>query len=304
MNGRRSLSALALAAALTLPLTLIGCAGAGEEQREPAIGEIKQVNSYKDIVMPLDVYILTREQRISINNARELLIRDCVNKHGLQVTGRVASGDQPSRQVMIGRRYGIIDADAAARTGYRADAEVAADAGKAGGGWNPTPEEFRVVSGKDQVTGENTVGQLVGGTAIAEGGCASEAGRQLSADGGELASNYGDTLQVETYAMAERDSRVVAAVAEWSKCMAEAGYTYSSPWEPNNRDWGPKPTNEEIATAVADVACRRKVDLVGIWLAVESAYQQRVIDENHQRLEQSRQAYEVQLRNASKIVAG
>lgn len=302
MNGWRPLSALALV--LAAATTLAGCSGAGEEQREPAIGQIKQVNSYEDIVLPFDAYLLTREQRMALNDAREHLIRTCAMRHGLQVTGKVASGDQPSRQLMIGRRYGIIEPNEAAASGYRVTPRLLADSGKDSDGWNPTPEEFRVVAGKDQVTGESAAGQPIGGTAVVEGGCAAEAGRQLSAGGGERASNYGEILQVQTYEMAERDSRVVAAWAKWSECMAESGYVYRSPWEPNNHGWGPEPTKEEIATAVADVACRRKVNLVGIWLAVESAYQQRAVDEFQQRLDQSRQGYEVQLRNASKVVAG
>jgi hypothetical protein len=63
--------------------------------------------------------------------------------------------------------------------------------------------------------------------------------------------------------------------------MAEAGYDYADVWAVNNdaRWTGQAPTAEEIATATRDVACRTRTELVPTWLAVETAYQRRLIAE-------------------------
>ena len=80
---------------------------------------------------------------------------------------------------------------------------------------------------------------------------------------------------------AEADDRVVERMARWHDCMAEKGYDYTDVWAVNNdaRWTGPTPAAEEVATATRDVECRTRTGLVSTWLAVEAAYQRRLIAE-------------------------
>lgn len=84
--------------------------------------------------------------------------------------------------------------------------------------------------------------------------------------------------------------------------MGRSGYDYDSVWEPNNQNWPEPVGEEEIAVAEADVACKQEVNLVGIWFAVESAYQRRTIQQNAEDLEPHRLVLEAEVANAAAVL--
>ncbi|TVL88009.1 hypothetical protein CD790_32180 [Streptomyces sp. SAJ15] len=59
-----------------------------------------------------------------------------------------------------------------------------------------------------------------------------------------------------------------------------------------------KPGQLEIRTAVADVECKRQTNVIGVWVAVETAYQKVAIRVGGEKLRQVRQSLLVELRNA------
>ncbi|MFB6615932.1 hypothetical protein ACFCV9_17245 [Streptomyces sp. NPDC056367] len=80
---------------------------------------------------------------------------------------------------------------------------------------------------------------------------------------------------------------MAAALKGWSDCMAKGGYGgVGTPYEVieklglHNDESGPK----AVAVATKDVACKREVNLVGIWAAAERAYQERLVDEHAETL--------------------
>jgi len=88
------------------------------------------------------------------------------------------------------------------------------------------------------------------------------------------------------------DSRWLAAQRKWATCMADNGFPgYATAldaigdpkWQ--RLDSSGRPSNAgasaaEVATASADITCKQKTNLVGIGLAVQSAYDQRYIQAN------------------------
>jgi hypothetical protein len=71
--------------------------------------------------------------------------------------------------------------------------------------------------------------------------------------------------------------------------MRGRGFAYATPEAAANDNWPQppaKPTPREIATAVADVECKQEVKLPSVWLAVESAYQNMLIERNAATLQQ------------------
>ena len=88
--------------------------------------------------------------------------------------------------------------------------------------------------------------------------------------------------------------------------MARAGFDYTDPWQPNDNPefQGLEANAREIATATADVRCKREVNLVGIWASVETAYQERKIGENADALQNVKAAIRVMLGNAARITDG
>ena len=111
-------------------------------------------------------------------------------------------------------------------------------------------------------------------------------------------------LDRELYLTAQADDRVQRIMTEWRKCMAESGWRYADVWAANDdvRWSGPEPTPEEIKVAKADLVCRKRTGLTETWLAVETAYQQREIDERNSEFEALAKAMHVRLANARQAV--
>ncbi|MBP2056739.1 hypothetical protein J2Z21_009758 [Streptomyces griseochromogenes] len=82
------------------------------------------------------------------------------------------------------------------------------------------------------------------------------------------------------------DSRVKAVFSRWSACMKAHGYHLADPLKAADLPSmsAPEPTSAEIAQAETDVACKGKVNVVGVWFAVESAYQKSEIKENREKM--------------------
>lgn len=87
--------------------------------------------------------------------------------------------------------------------------------------------------------------------------------------------------------------------------MKESGYSYRTPMDANNDSrWsGDRVTPAEIGVAVADVACKKRTNLTGIRMAVDAAYQQRLIAQHADALTAVAAGRERQLRNAARILA-
>jgi hypothetical protein len=98
--------------------------------------------------------------------------------------------------------------------------------------------------------------------------------------------------------------------------MDEAGFDYDDPRQANGDPaWAEgQPadgvetsevapvSDEQRAVASADVACKDEVNLVGTWLAVETAYQTRALEENSEALSDARQRLDGALAHATDVV--
>jgi hypothetical protein len=261
--------------------------------RTPTVGAVRVVTSGKQITLPLDAYFPDPAEVAVVTRGYDVVFRGCVSRFGLEVPP-VASGEV--ERSGNERRYGLLDLKEAAAHGY---------VGAAGPAKRQRPREeaaspqlVAVATGEGQAT--------VNGRAVPEGGCRAEATRIVEA-GAPVAeeSLLPELINLTSY-WAERHPQVTAAFAAWSRCMAAAGYTYDNPWQPNDnpkmREPGPK--DEYVKTAVADVACKHKTNLAGVWMAVDSAYQRDAIADNRAALEAVRVRRHVQFANASKALNG
>jgi hypothetical protein len=206
------------------------------------------------------------------------------------------------------RRYGLFDPESARQRGYRPIARQSG--GRPGQAFAKdwTESELFILAGREHPGFENveTMPTDNAGKALPDGGCLSEAVTILTS--GTRISPMRRTTLIEglgheSYQRAEKDSRVRAAVEAWAGCMRKVGYSYASIWEPNDTRW-PDPVGEqEIATATADVACKLQTNLVGIWFAVESAYQERLIEQHELELTAARDYVRDVNRNAARVLA-
>lgn len=78
----------------------------------------------------------------------------------------------------------------------------------------------------------------------------------------------------------ESDERVVAAQKEWSTCMAESGYDFSTPMVANNTATSDLPTEEEIPLAVASAKCQHSSGLLRTWSQVRAEQTQVELDKH------------------------
>jgi hypothetical protein len=77
-----------------------------------------------------------------------------------------------------------------------------------------------------------------------------------------------------------RDPDVKEAVRAWSTCMKRGGFDYRDPSSSaGDTDWAKttRPYSRELATAAADVGCKKETRLVTIWAKADTRIQQAVI---------------------------
>lgn len=251
--------------------------------------------------MPFSWYILREsELRGSIREAEGILIQQCMERAGFDFA---PAEYQPDRDYLR-NRYGLSDARDAAERGYLPiDADTTeplepplpADPGLRAAflaTLRGTPEEQSAVEILDPVTG------LAIATQVVFGGCLGEANTTLFGSSTAFVDYYARDFYLQqaiadAHSRAMTDSRVVAAQDAWSECMATNGHTYSFIYEPFNVPWPtPRPSQSEIATAVADVACKQHSEFIGITSSVEAELQQQFIDANPELLSSIRETIE------------
>ncbi|MFD5829342.1 hypothetical protein [Lentzea sp. NPDC060358] len=295
---RRNLEAVSVAVGL---LAIAACSAQPVAPRpEPPLGPVPAIHVDADVRFPLDDHLLSPENRVVVRRGQDVLVQRCLRRFGFEM-------ELPAREVDLvrGRVIGVVDPAEVAVHGY-SDPETIESVRRAEQirrAQKPWPEDMIAV-----LNGNGPEARKRGG--VPEAGCLGEAQRALglaARSGGEPGDeNFVIGLSRDSSKLAEADSRVKEVWRKWSACMRGAGYDYTDPWGPNNekRFGGDDASPEEIATASADVACRTGHDVNGIWVAVRTAYQNRLIADNAEALEKHRSRVDDQVRKANEILSG
>jgi hypothetical protein len=288
MLNRRLAILLAVACALGWP-ALAGCGGGDHtEDRPPPVESPIPLTDPARVSFPLDAYRLTGQEYVDVNRAIRILGGECMRRFGL--TWRPP--DPPSTfQLQNERRYGVIDPHTAATRGYHPPAPMLTPP-EPDRAPEPSPADISVWAGQGQ--------RSYKGMPILEGGCVGEATRKLSAGASIMDTGFVSRLVSQVGDQAEADQRVGDAFSAWSSCLREAGFDYRDPWTANNDPAWQRTeiSTEEIATATADVRCKQRVNLIGIWYAVEVAYQKQAIEKHGDELDRIRDQLRAQVTNA------
>ncbi|MER5970390.1 hypothetical protein ABT112_11760 [Streptomyces sp. NPDC002055] len=302
MPGRR-LPAQRAATLLTLCCALLVSAGcssgtAGPDRREPEVTGIPSVLASTKLRMPLESYLPSREELRETDRARVVLIDRCMERFGFDYTVQPPEREYGPRS-LTERRYGISEAKLAAENGYGlGDRDPSRQPPPARPKVGPAAETVLFGKGRSTVRGKS----------VPEGGCAGRAEREFTAPSSAGASSALDLpqrLSMESFNRSRLDSRVKKASRAWSECMTERGYDYPDPLaplaDPQLRGDG---NTEAVATATADIRCKKRTNLIGIWFAVESAYQRELIRKNSGALQIVRRANGERLRMARAVTTG
>jgi hypothetical protein len=290
---------------LTLAATGCGANGAGAGRHPDAVVPIPAVLDSSRLVLPVEQYMFTDRDVAVLQQAQAALARSCMRRFGFDwrsATSGVRTGTVNAANTA--HRYGLTDPDAAAASGYHHAEQGSGDSGRRTAA-APTTEEAPVLIGV--ALDGDTAPKAYRGITIPSGGCLGEATLELSGQSGVLGDGELVTdINVGSYHQSYTDSRVKAAFRRWSACMKAEGYEYPDPTAAPGDDpkfSGATPSAEEIAIAKSDVACKRQTNLVGIWYAVDRAYQQVATAHKAKALAAVKQHNDAELAKAHSVLA-
>jgi len=114
----------------------------------------------------------------------------------------------------------------------------------------------------------------------------------------------GQKLQFQSFEWAKRDEQVQAVFRAWSACMARSRYHYADPLAvaADPRFEGPV-SKDEVAVAQADIRCKARTNVVGVWFTVESSYQREQISRNAAAFRATKEALAARVRVATGLAS-
>ncbi|MER7580698.1 hypothetical protein [Kitasatospora sp. NPDC097691] len=313
---RRAAGLLALAVSVSVSAAAVaGCgpASGGGAAAVPAIGPVTTVTAVEQIVRPIDRYLVTPQQVTTLQSAANVLNERCMREFGLPpvASDLIGFDEQALRYDRThAPLYGFFDPERAAVSGYdRVPAQSGpAASAPAAAPPSPSPETMAVEHGVDP-TGKAV--PAYAGRTVPAGGCKGESTRGA---GGALPLPDPQALPDHGPGVPVGDPRVRAAFAAWSACMQTKGYRYPTPQDVL-ADTGLLPKTAEVNGVVSvehsarelkqasdDVACKLSTNLVGITLAVQSAYDTRYVESHGPALAAYRQRIEDRVRAAERIL--
>lgn len=294
-------------------------APAGAPISIPSIGAMPTIAATADRALPLDSYLLTKDQHQLIRKAEYTAQAACMSGFGFSIPPMPnipAPNYGADSDLRMSGHYGSQSLSFAKQWGYHPEGGLGALPGgsatsSAAGQSEPTADWQTAMTGASPGSGAGTPGgQTINGQVVPVNGCLGEAKKALS--GTSDLQSVGDpstaqNILDETLARSIADPRVVAVFAKWSACMSNSGFHYETPLTvKTDKRWRATdlPTQAEINTAVADQQCRAQENVVGVWYAVDSAYETQAINVQAEKMAEVKQSIQVQLKNAAKVLAG
>ncbi|MDQ1739624.1 MAG: hypothetical protein QOE53_1276 [Pseudonocardiales bacterium] len=278
--------------ALAIVLLLAGCTRPGPpaaaRSLTPSLSDVgvlpsvstPRITTTEGMQLPIERYDATAAERKIVGDAVDFWVGKCMSSFGLSWVPAGSDDRQPVPQLV--RAYGVADPVTAAELGYHTAGD---SSGKPLSPPRLTPDQIKVYGGARDGSGRPKAA-LFRDKMVPAGGCARQ-GLVAVVDDPELDPNsVADQILISMGAKARSDARVAAVIASWSSCMSRAGYQFSDPLDAVSRAMtaGPKPTAAEIRTAVADITCKNKVNLLGTWYAVDAGYERLAIRQNSKQL--------------------
>jgi hypothetical protein len=284
---------------LVASLLLAGCAAGGSA---PAADVPVPTGPHQLGALPITRYELTTAQQAVLTRAEADLVHACMWRSGLDYTLPTAvpaavtddpSGDLPDN-----------DPGFAAAQGYRDRSAAAAQVAREQQSKVGAPSSARIATA--------LLGASTPGHAATAGGCLEHARRVIAgATAADPDAVFGNDqlvtdIRLNSYFAALSDARVRDAFGAWSACMKAKGFDYPTPVAAvNDPRWSAlrPPTALEIRTATADVACKYRHNVDGVFHAAQVAYENTAIGANLGALQEIRAGLDRALATATRIEA-
>ncbi|MGC5035367.1 hypothetical protein ACPXCS_18820 [Streptomyces sp. DT190] len=280
-------------AALVTALAVLatGCAASAAPQTDGAARPVAPTAEVRSLILPFDAYELSHRESFEVAEARDLLMRACMRKrgHDWQVLDYPAHVDDLKNR----RRYGVIEKAVAREFGYHANARVMS-AGTAITELRKKRDESLGPAGIRAAYDEKN-------------GCGYQANDRLERDGALADYDRFNRLSSDLLKKTKKQPEAVAALNRWETCMRRRGFGYRTPDEAvsDTRWWSresARASDEEIATASADVRCKQRARLVGVLFRVESALQRQAVADDRAYFSRLAEAKARHLEHAREVI--
>lgn len=300
-------TALRSALALACSATAAGCGGGSPSAAtstkpvltvaQPAPSHIPNLTTTSGLSLPIETYLVPPEDYTQMLRADAELVRQCMARYGFSYTPPDFSGPESSLSpTNMNRRYGVVDPSSVGTYGYHKPQATTTKPAVS----HPMSESERLVFlGDSPGSGFEHKSQVYQGRSIPKGGCSGEAQGKLGAGLNErLAEDVNDA----SYQQSLANPTVLATFTKWSSCMKESGYSLSTPAQAPGFTLQKVPTAAEIQQAKADVTCKVRTNVVGVWFTVESAIQQGLIARNEEALTDLKAAQQSTLKKTAQVL--
>lgn len=285
-HRRTVLAPLAGVGALVLAAGLASCSSTAP--KSPDLSVPPSGTSPTTLVLPVERYLFSQDQTDFLNAVVYDEARSCMSGLGFALPS-LPLRDTTGTAGLVGLRYGPSDPATAARLGYHLATTASAHAAPA---QPPSTADERAAYFGTSGSGPR-------------GGCHGQAAASVAGAATLAESPVAQQIKDQGYTESLTDPRVVHIVQAWSQCMKTKGYTYADPEAAySDARWRTSAASAtEIRTAVADVACKQQTNLVGVWFAVESAYENTRMAQQSTDLAAELAAKDSELRDATAYAA-
>ncbi|MBQ1092283.1 hypothetical protein [Streptomyces sp. B93] len=262
----------------------------------------------KGLELPLERYMQTYEETVTLDDAERRLQSECMAEYGLEVAFPPAGMNPPpnDNDANMERRYGITDRAAAEKYGYGLPEDLQRQQRTELPAL--TQPQVEVLSGRTSLnpadTGAAPARASFNGKKIHKDGCAGWADDTLGTR--NLDFTLVSELDGQSLVKSRETPEVRAVLADWSACMKDKGHTVDVPY--NAIDLAPRagdtPSAEEIAVAVADIDCKESTNLVRTWFTEDARIQREQIAEHREELTALRRGHTGALTAAEAALGG
>ncbi|GEM_PF-1497751 len=284
-------------------LVVPGLSGPSKGRPHITVPPIPPAGSGRPVNLPLSTYEdVDSQQQAALADASALLTQKCMRQRGFSYSPQASPALEEALVQATEYGYGVSSLAVAGTFGYGQPGP--------GAGQGPGPAFLGGFASFGDLARQPRA-WIVALLGFAPGartgshqpeGCLQLSGQLLYGQGTSPADPV-PAIAIQASQWTQTDPRVLAVDAAWSRCMARKGYRYRNPQQAAGAHWPSTPSALEIATAVADVSCKRQVNLVNTWLTVEAAYQAALIGTDLATLADLQASFGTLLRRAESLLA-
>lgn len=290
----RSTGPKAVAALLLLVLTA-GCAkppahpASGPGPQQPPSASPALLAAGEAPQLPLDRLFWSDQEYTVLHRALDILTRQCMNR--VKVPMPAGTAVPVSRGPRAAHRYGTLERQEAERYGYHSPPP-------------PVPPPTPPLTAEQLTSLAGTQNGQWGPAGTPPEGCNGWAAVQITGTTSyPVDAELLRSLDFESFELSRKDPRTTRVIDAWAACMEASGATHAaSPDEKPPALRGSQADAEEIRTARADVTCKERTQLVGIWAGVETAYQQALLRQHAVEIEGIERQRQHQLAKATETI--